>query len=407
MSLEDSAAGPRMGFVEFVLFVAACMALNALSIDVYLPALPSLGKDLAVVDPNDRQAVILAYMYGFGPSQLVYGPFADRFGRRTTLLGGLVLFTGAGVLSAFAPTLPLLLLARALQGFGAGSSRVIAVTLVRDLHHGAEMARVMSLAMMVFMIVPILAPAVGQGVLLFGPWRWIGGLLALAGLTLIAWAGLRMEETLRPEMRRSIAPRQLVAGFAETVRNRTARTYTIATGLVFGGLMSFITSAQQIFQDVYGVGTGFPLLFAVIALAMSLASFLNSRLVRRLGTGLLAHRALAALIVVSGVHGALALGGGVGLGTFVVFQALTLFTFGFVGANFNAIAMEPMGHLAGTASSTIGATTTILSATFGFVVGQLFDGTIVPLTVGTCALAILSATVLAAGGRAPRPAPAL
>ncbi|MEZ4649282.1 MAG: multidrug effflux MFS transporter [Candidatus Eisenbacteria bacterium] len=400
------AAAPfRMGFAEFVVFVAACMALNALAIDIMLPALPELGHALGVVDANDRQSVIIAYMFGFGPSQLLYGPLSDRFGRKATLIGGLLVFSLAGALSAFAPTFRLLLLSRALEGFGAGSSRVVAVTLVRDRYRGAEMARVMSLSMMVFMVIPILAPTIGQGILFVAPWRGIFGVLAIAGVAIVVWAWQRMDETLRPENRRDLSLRRVSAGFAETVRNRTTLAYTIATGFVFGGLMSFITSAQQIFQDTFGVEREFPLLFAIIALTMSAASFLNSRWVRRLGVARLSHSALWVLIGVSGLHGGLALLGWVSLPAFIVLEALTLFVFGFVGANFNSIAMEPMGHIAGTASSAIGAITTIISAVLGLVIGQLYDGTIVPLVLGTCILGVVSRIVLwVTGQRAGDPA---
>ena len=393
-------SGFTMGFVEFVIFVAACMALNALSIDIMLPALPNLGRDLGVLDPNDRQAVIIAYMYGFGPSQLIYGPLCDRFGRKATLLGGLLLFTLAGAASALAPTIGTLLLARGLQGFGAGASRVVAVTLVRDRYRGSEMAQVMSLSMMVFMVIPILAPSIGQVILFIGPWRWIFGILTFAGIAIAAWAALRMDETLRPENQRDLSLRRIGSGFAEALRHRTTLAYTLATGILFGGLMSFITSAQQVFQDVFHVGRGFPLLFAIIALTMSLASFLNSRWVRRVGVVKLSHGALRVLIAVSGLHGTLALLGWVDLPTFVVLESVTLFAFGFVGANFNAIAMEPMGHIAGTASSVLGATTTMLSATLGLAIGQLFDGTVVPLTVGTCVLGLVALGILRAVPRA-------
>ena len=391
-----------MGFREFVVFVAACMSLNALAIDIMLPALPELGHALGVSDPNDRQSVIIAYMYGFGPSQLLYGPLSDRFGRKATLIGGLLAFSIAGALTAFAPTFRLLLLARVIQGFGAGSSRVLAVTLVRDRYRGAEMARVMSLSMMVFMVIPIVAPAIGQGILLVADWRWTFGVLAMAGVGTVIWSWRRMDESLRPENRRDLSPDRIAAGFAQTVRNRMTFAYTLATGFVFGGLMSFITSAQQVFQDTFGVEREFPLLFALIALAMSAASFLNARWVRRFGVVRLSHAALWVLIGVSGLHGALAVLGWSPLPVFVALEALTLFVFGFVGANFNSIAMEPMGHIAGTASSAIGAITTILSATLGLVIGQLYDGTTVPLIVGTCVLGIVARVVLWVTGQKSR-----
>lgn len=383
-----------MGFVELVAFLASCMAINALSIDIVLPALAQLGDDLAVADPNHRQGVIVTYLIGMGLSQLVFGPSSDRFGRRAVLLVGLSIFTVASLIAALAPTFSGLLLARLIQGLGAGAPRVVAVSIARDRYGGAEMARLMSLVMMVFMVVPILAPSVGQLILFVAPWRWILGVLFAAGFGLALWAAIRLTETLRPEMRRSLAIRTVAGGYLETLRTRSTVVPMVAMGLVMGALMSFITSAQQVFQDVYDVGASFPLLFALIALGMSAGSFLNARWVRILGAGLIARRALIGFVAVSGIFLGCAHLGWVGLVSFMVFQTATLLLFGFVGANLNAMAMEAMPHLAGTASSAIGAFTTIFGALAGGFIGQQFDGTVVPLAAGNLALGFAALIVL-------------
>ncbi len=389
-----------MGFVELVAFLAITMALNALAIDVVLPGLPALGADLGVHEDNRRQLVIVAYLIGMGASQLVHGPLADRIGRRPTLLLGLAIYSAAGLASALAPSFGVLIAARVAQGLGAGAPRVVAVSIARDRYRGPEMARVMSLVMMVFMVVPILAPTVGQAILLIAPWRWIFGVLALAGIAIGVWTHLRLTETLAPAHRRPLSPRAIGRGFVEVARTRATLIPTLAMTFTAGALMAFVTSAQQIFQDTYGAGRGFTLLFAVIAVTMSVGSFANSRMVRVIGPAALARRALHVLIAAATLQAALALTGHLPLGMFEGLQAIVMLCFGFTGSNLNAIAMEPMGHLAGTASSVIGAVTTIGGAVIGGAIGGMYDGTPVPLVIGTVLLGACARLILMLSPRA-------
>lgn len=379
-----------MGFVEFVGLIAALMALNALSIDVMIPGLPQIGAALGVDDENERQLVIGAYLIGFGVSQLVYGPLSDRFGRKPVLAAGLVVFALAALGAMLAQDFEHLLLARVVQGLGAGAPRVIAVSLARDCYGGREMGRVMSLAMMVFMAVPILAPSAGQVILLLGPWRWIFFVLFFGGAATLLWMGLRLPETLSPERRRPLSVRAVVAAYLETITTRVACGYMVAMGIVLGGLFGFINSAQQIFVGVYGLGATFTLYFAAIALTMSGAAFVNARLVGRFGMRRLSHGALLLYIVVGAIHAALAYAGLASFPVFFTLQATNMFLFGFIGANFNAMAMEPLGHIAGTASSMIGFFTTTVGAVAGALIGQAFDGTVLPMTLGFACLGLLS-----------------
>ncbi|MCB1955642.1 MAG: multidrug effflux MFS transporter [Rhodocyclaceae bacterium] len=386
-----------MAFAEFVAFVAACMALNALAIDVMLPALPDLNADFFLHDPNQSQAVIAVYLLGMGASQLIYGPLSDRFGRRPVLIGGLVLFSLAGLLSAVAPSFPLMLAARFVQGLGAGAPRVIAVSLARDTYSGRQLGRVMSLAMMVFMAVPILAPSLGQLILLVAPWRWAFGALVLGGGAVLAWTLFRLEESLPLERRRPMSPAAVIDGFRIALTTRSAMGYMLAMGLVLGAHMGFITSAQRIFMDIFDAGQRFSLLFALVAMAMSVAAFTNSRLVMRFGMRRLAIVGLGALVLLNAAHLLLLSRGPESLPMFLLMQAGSMFLFGFLGANLNALAMEPLGHVAGTASSLIGFFTTVSGALLGFGVGQLFDGSVVPLTLayvvlGTAALGVVMRT---------------
>lgn len=383
-----------MPFGEFVAFVAAAMALNALAIDVMLPALPQLAAALRLPDENDRQAVIVVYLIGFAASQLIFGPLSDRFGRRPVLLAGLGLFAVAGLLSTLAQSFEQMLAARLLQGVGGAAPRVIGLALVRDSYSGRDMGRVMSLAMMVFMAVPVLAPSIGAVILLIAPWRAVFGTLVLGAIALALWAGLRLRETLPKERRRSLALRPIASAYMETVCTRITGGYGLAMGLIFGALMGFVTSAQQIFADVFGLGSEFTVLFAVITLGMTASAFANAKFVHRFGLRRLSHGALILFTLVCAGHWLLASSGHEWLWLFVLMQALTIFLFGFLGPNFNAIAMQPMGHIAGTAAAMLGFVSTGLGALLGGLVGIAFDGSTVPLTAGSAGLGALALLVL-------------
>jgi len=384
-----------IGFREFVAVVAGLMALNALSVDVMLPALPTIAAALDVAHPNDRQLVLGVYLAGFGAAQLVWGPLADRFGRKPTLLAGLGLYAAASVGAALAPSFAVLLAARLAQGLAAASTRVIALAVVRDCYAGRAMGRVMSLVMMVFMIVPILAPGIGQLILLVAPWRWMFGLLLIGGGVMLCWVTRRLPETLHPEHRRRLRLGPLLAAYREALTTRVTCGYMLALGVVFGALFAFLTSAQQVLQEVFGLGLWFTVAFAGIAGLMSVASFTNARLVARLGMRRLGHGALIGFTVLSAVQFALAAAGVEVFAVFFVLQAATFFLFGFIGANFNALAMDPMGHIAGTAAALVGATQMLVGTVLGSLVGQAYDGTAVPLTAGFALLGLATLAIVA------------
>jgi DHA1 family bicyclomycin/chloramphenicol resistance-like MFS transporter len=385
-------------FPEFVAMIAALMALAAMSIDIMLPALPNIVAAFAVADPNAAQLVVTWYLVGFAAGQLVFGPLADRFGRRAVLFTGLGLYAlGAGA-CLVAGSFSVLLAARFAQGLACAAPRVIAVAVVRDVYAGRRMAQVMSFVMMVFLVVPVIAPSIGGAILLAAPWQAIFGFLFALAAALIAWTGLRLPETQHPEYRVALKPRHVTDAFLAVLRSRPTLGYTLAMGTTLGALMGYIASAEQIYVGIYGLGVWFPAVFGAIALAQAAASFTNSRLVIRLGMRRLSHTALTGFTVVSAVHLALVLTlGTLPLPVFAGLLGATFFCFGFVMPNFNALAMEPMGRIAGTASSFVGAATTGLSALLGWAVGQHFAGTAVPLLTcfalfGGCALALVAVT---------------
>nr|WP_295462064.1 multidrug effflux MFS transporter [Mesorhizobium sp.] len=375
---------------EFIALAAALMALNALAIDIMLPGLQEIGASLNVADENSRQYVISAYFGGMAAALLVYGPLSDRFGRRGPLLIGLTIYVLAAAAAVFAPTFEVLLALRFIQGVGAASTRVIAVSVVRDRFGGRAMAEVMSLIFMTFMVVPVIAPSLGQLMMIFANWHMIFVLMAIIAAAITFWTWARLPETLHPEDRREIDVSSIAQGFRIVLSNRMSLGYTLASTAVFSALFGFINSAQQIYVGIYGLGAWFPILFAVVAGLMAASSFANSKLVSRVGMRRLSHGALIGFLIVSAIWFMWSLTGPVPLAAFVILFALVMIQFGWIGSNFNSIAMEPLGHIAGTASSIQGFIQTLGGGVVGALIGQAFDGTVTPLAAGFCGVAALA-----------------
>lgn len=385
------AANERMSRGEFILLVATMMALTALSVDVMLPALPQIGAALGLSNANDRQIVIIIYMLGFSIGQLAYGRLSDRYGRKRVLMAGMAIFIAGSLVAALASHFVPMLTARAVQGLGAAAPRVIAVALVRDRYAGRDMARVMSFAMAVFIIIPVLAPSIGQGLLQIGTWRLVFDFLFVAGIIVALWSGLRLPETA-PSGRDEPLP------LSEAVRYalETPQTigYAFAGGLAFGCVMSYVSSAQQVFVDVFGLGDRFPLAFAATAIMIAVASLTNAMLVERYGMRRLSHTSLAAFVVISALLVGAALIGWASFSVFIGTMMPLFLLFGLVAPNFNALAMEPQGDNAGMASSVVGFVSTGLGALAGGLIGHLFDGTVLPIALGFLCLSGLAFLVV-------------
>jgi DHA1 family bicyclomycin/chloramphenicol resistance-like MFS transporter len=392
---------PGIGLKEFVSMMAALMATNALGVDAMLPALQQIGASLGVADPNARQWIITAYMLGFGMATIVYGTLADRFGRKPVLLVGLVGYVLFNLMAVASKSFEVVLLARALQGVAAAASRVVSVSIVRDCYAGRRMARVMSFTFVVFLGVPILAPSLGQLIMLIGPWRWIFVALAGFGLAVLVWVALRLPETLAARDRTRIGFLNVARSFALVCTDRMSLGYSLATTFIFGGLIGFINSAQQVFTDVFKKPLLFTIIFAIIAAFIAIASLLNARLVDRLGMRVLAHTALLGFIGVAALHGAVAVFGFETIWSFTILQSLLMFCFGLLIGNFSSIAMEALGRVAGTAASAQGFLTTVAGALIGFFIGQMFNGTDVPLCIGflACGLIALAIVLVAENGK--------
>ncbi|MFS8039153.1 multidrug effflux MFS transporter [Xanthobacter sp. AM11] len=388
MSQPERASAPkpaRPPFPEFVALIALLMGMTAFSIDNLLPAFGAISADFALAEANHVQVMVYAYLVGIGIAQFLYGPMSDVLGRRPILFAGLAIYAAGCLMALFTRDFNVLIAARFIQGVGAAAGRVLAVAIVRDRFEGREMARIMSLAMMVFLTVPIIAPALGSLILAFGSWHLIFiAMLALA-VALQVWFGVRMPETLRPEFRFPFSFRAIGHGVALTLSTRRAVGYACAIGLMMGALMAYVGSASQVFQtDVYKLGDLFPVAFAAVAAVMAAASFTNAALVRRIGMRRLSHAGIFGFTAAGAgmVASSLAFDGRPPLLLFCALVAAAQFLFALTVPNFNSMAMEPLGAVAGTASSFIGGFTTLLASVLAFFVGRAFDGTVMPLSLG-------------------------
>lgn len=394
--MSDSLQSPPktlggMGRSEFIALMAFLMALNALAIDIMLPGLQEIGAALNVENENHRQYVVSAYLIGFGFAQLFYGPIADRFGRRIPMIVGLAIYVVSSLAVVFVPSFESLLILRFIQGIGSAATRVITVSIVRDVFGGRQMAEVMSLIMMVFMVIPVVAPGTGQVIMLFGDWHWIFVFMAVIAVIVGVWMYVRLPETLAPADVRPFTVKVIFDGFRIVLTDRVALCYTIASTFIFGALFGFINSAQQVYVGIYGLGVWFPVAFAAVALFMALSSFVNAKLVGRFGMRKLSHGSLLGFIAINLIWLVVQVLGPQPMPffLFITFFSLAMFQFGWIGSNFNSLAMEPLGHVAGTASSVLGFMGTIGGSIIGAAIGQAFDGTALPMVAGFFVVSVI------------------
>ena len=393
--MNGKATGPALRLGEFVSLVALLISLVALSTDGMLPALPAIGHDLGASRPNDVQFVVTALFLGLGLGQIVFGPLSDSIGRKPAVYAGLVLFMTGCLMSIFASTFEVMIAGRILQGFGVAGPRVVTMALVRDQYEGRQMARLMSFAMAIFILVPTIAPALGQGILWLGGWRAIFTTFFAIAAIAFAWFALRQPETLPADRRRPLSPRAIGGAVLEVLRIRTALGYTLATGCVHAPFIAYLSSAQQIFQESYGTGALFPLYFGTLALAIGSASLVNGRLVMKHGMRRLSRAATVSITLGSVVAWTLAFAFE-GLPPLWLFMAYLLSVFlciGLLFGNLNALAMEPLGHLAGVGAAVVTSLSIFISLPLGALVGQSFDGT---MYAQIAAFAVFGAACLAA-----------
>lgn len=373
-----------LGETELLWMMALLMALNAFGIDAILPALDALAADLSV-NGNDRQFVIGVFLLTGGIGSLVPGALADRYGRRPILLGAVAVYIVLSIASALAPTYDALIAVRAAQGFFAAGITALPPAIIRDRVGGDKMARMMSLIFVIFLMVPAVAPTIGQGILQFGSWRAIFGAMAVLGVMMGAWVFIRLPESLTDENRQQIRLRSIAANMTRALALPSTAGYVIGSALVFGALFGFINSSQQLISETFGAGDIFPMIFAICAGSMAFASWSNSRIVERFGARRVSHTALFAFIAVSAVQVMAAFQPEEALWVFVPLMAINMALLGFIGSNFGAIAMNPFFNIAGAASSAHGFVRMTTAALLGGAIGYAFDGTARPLALALLA----------------------
>jgi DHA1 family bicyclomycin/chloramphenicol resistance-like MFS transporter len=379
---------------EFTVLMAALMSVVAISIDALLPALGMVAADFSLSTPNHAQYLIGFLFAGMAAGQFVCGPLSDALGRKRILYAGLALYFAGSIICLFAQDFGLMLAGRLVQGLGVSGPYVSAVSIVRDKYSGRTMARVMSVVMMIFIMVPAIAPSLGQAILFAASWRAIFVLYVVYAFAVGAWIFLRLPETLPPANRIPFRLSSIAAGFREVVRNRPTVCYTLCMGLCFGSFIGYLNSSQQIFQVQFGTGKMFTVYFGLLALVFGVASLMNSRFVERLGMQYICIRSFSAIIVISalflGVHAV----ADIRLWMFLLYAALLFCAFGLLFGNLNALAMEPMGHIAGIAAAVIGASSSLLSLVLGTLIGQFYNGTLVPILCGFIGLGALALAAL-------------
>lgn len=382
-------------FIEFVALMALLSAMTALAIDAVLPAMGVMATALDMNDPNNSQLIISFLFAGMAFGQVIYGPLSDSFGRKKLIYVGLIIYIMGCFFSMYSENFELMLLGRFLQGLGAASPRIVSVALIRDRFEGREMAQVMSFVMGVFILVPALAPAIGQGVMSLFGWRAIFAVFLAVALVALIWFALRQRETLVHPV--PFSWHHIVHAIQKTLSNTTAFGYTIIIGLVFGAFVGYLELAQPIFQQIYAKGESFVLYFGVFALSIGMASFVNGRLVMRFGMRRLSVLALAVTAIVSALYYMLALyyGGVPPFGTFMAYGLIILFCQGLLFGNLNAMAMEPLGSIAGIGAAVVGSISTFIAVGSGMIVGQFYNGTLLSLVGGFALLSAASLVLLA------------
>lgn len=377
---------------EFVAMMAAIFGLQAFGIDIMLPALEQIGQFYRIENANDQQWIVVSFVLGFGVPQLVWGPVADRFGRKILLQLSLIGYGIFGVLCMFAPSFEMLLLFRLLQGISCSGTRVSAGAIIRDVAAGRQMAKIMSLVFTVFMIVPILAPAVGTIIIVTMGWPWTFGMLGVFAGAVFLWTQFRLPPTMQEP--RPINVGSVVEGFRRVVTNRCSFGYMCASGVIFGSLFAFIAASEQIFDDVFGRGDLFWAYFAGIASALAVMNYYNAKIVERVGMRRISHVMILLFIASSAINLAHIVIFGVNFWVFYILFMMAFACFGMMGANFASIALEPMGDIAGTANAVYGFFTSTGASLIGLTIAQQFDGTVVPILMGYVGLGLVSLTII-------------
>lgn len=377
---------------EFVTLMALMTSLVALSIDSVLPALTQIGADLGVTDPRQNHLIISLFFIGMALGQLYYGPLSDSKGRRYAIISGLIIFAVGSLVCMNAESLEIMLIGRVIQAFGVSGPRIATLAVIRDKYEGEAMARVMSFIMMVFILVPMLAPTLGQTILFWFSWQYIFSSFLIYGLLIGLWFFIRQPETLPKDKRQAFTWSQLWISSKFILSHKLVMFYTLSLGTIFGAFLAYISSSQTLFQHIYDTGELFPMYFALLALSIGLASFINGNLVMRLGMRKLCTWAMLGWLLFSSILTSLCLvyDGIPPLWQFVSVLFCTFFCIGILFGNINAMAMQPLGKMAGLGAAIIGSLSNIISVPTAIFVGSFIDSSITPVALGFLGFGIVS-----------------
>lgn len=381
-----------IGHREFVTMMAAIFGLQALGIDIMLPALEQIGTFYEVSNPNNQQWIVISFVLGFGFPQLIWGPIADRYGRKILLQCSLIGYAIFAIACMFAPSFEMLLVFRLCQGIACSGTRVSAGAIIRDVSSGRSMARIMSLVFTVFMIVPILAPGFGTIVISTLGWPWTFGVLGVFAAVVFIWTGFRLPRTMQEA--RPISVASIIGGFKRVLGHRVSFGYMCASGVIFGSLFAFIAASEQVFDEVFNRGEMFWAYFAGIAGGLAVMNYLNSRVVERLGMRRISHTMVLLFIASSAINLAYMYFIGENFWVFYGLFIVSFACFGMIGANFASLALEPMGDIAGTANAVYGFFTSTGASLLGLAIAQQFNGTVIPLLIGYVCLGLASLGII-------------
>lgn len=407
VSSVQPASRREISRLEIIGLLASIMATTALGIDLMLPAFGDIRASFNLSPDSTAVAgIVTAYFIGLAVAQIVWGPVADRFGRKPTLYAGLALYAAGAIGAALSPSITVLYLARVIWGLGAGGPRVMAMAVVRDRYEGEEMARMMSFIMAIFVVVPIIAPSLGAGILAVASWRWVFAFGAIYAGAIALWAR-RLPETLDEAHRLPLEFRRVALAARFVITNRQTLGYTLVLTFLFGIFSSWLASSEIIFGDVFGRSDLFPLIFGGIAGVMGAAMVGNGIVVRRLGVRRLVHGATIGFIAnaIALVIVARTTDGAPSLGVFVALMAGQMLFYSLMFPNINTVAMDPMGSAAGMAAAVIGVISIAGGALIGSTIDRMFDGTVLPISFGFLAAGVTSliAMLVIERGRLFRP----
>ncbi|TXE19639.1 multidrug effflux MFS transporter [Psychroserpens burtonensis] len=382
--------------IEFIALMASLMSIVALSIDALLPALPEIGSALGVIDVKDNQLMITMIFLGLGFGQLIFGPLSDSFGRKPMVYFGFAVFVVASIICVNTDSLEVMIFGRILQGIGLSSPRTIAIAMTRDTYSGDFMAKILSIIVMFFILVPIVAPTFGQLLLDFFDWKAIFNANLIIGLLIVLWFWKRQPETLAPKNRIKFSPAIFITGTKEFLKHKDAMAFTLVSGFITGSFMVYLSTSQQIYQDQYQLGELFPYLFGSTAFSVGFATFTNSRLVIRFGSFNIAFYATVAYAVVSLLYVALFhTGVNPSVYVLVAFFLMQFFAVGFLFGNLRSLAMEPLGHIAGIGAAINGFVSTVMAVPIANYVGGFVKTSVLPLFIGFSIFGVLSLLVFA------------